>query len=269
MASSAKYHKLVEKDGISTFGGSTLDSSHNPGNNMFTYASFFKDINTQKRTTFNVAPSIEDNGSSFGTPLEFNSTFVEAKDDYSFIIECSQFVGMVFKEKTLPTCLREQYTKGLGIRNRMVGKNHKAIEINFPTEADCRDALMKEFVLHGQLIQFNKTLDKNANVIRVGISEIPYKPEEELKPSMIKTFEKYGDILNLGLCHSKDGDWFTGRGFVTLNKDKCKTYADNLTPQIEFGNFKEKINLVWSNMQPICQDCHTYDHIRVNCPKRM
>ncbi|KAK4521747.1 uncharacterized protein ATC70_004282 [Mucor velutinosus] len=75
------------------------------------------------------------------------------------------------------------------------------------------------------------------------------------------------DILNLGLSYTKDGNWFTGRGFVTLNRDKLKNYAAELTPQIQFGNFKEKLHLVWSNMNPICQDCHTDDHIKADCPR--
>ncbi|KAL7327096.1 hypothetical protein PS15p_202775 [Mucor circinelloides] len=267
MAFSAKDHNLGEKGRTSNLGGSTLDSSHNPGNNMFTYASFFKDINSQKRTPFNVAPSIAHNGVT-GKALDFTSTFVEAQDDFSFVIDCAQFVGMHFKEKSLSSSLREQYPKGLGIRHRVVGKNHKVIEINFPTEEDCMEALQKEFVLQGGTIQVNKTLDKQANVIRVSISAIPYKPVEVLKPLLIETFEKYGDILNVGLCHSKDGDWFTGRGFVTLNLDKSKNYAAELRPQIAFGNFQENIRLVWSNMQPICTDCHTDDHVKADCPRK-
>ncbi|CAO3609279.1 unnamed protein product [Mucor fragilis] len=256
-----------EKGRTSNLGGSTLDSSHNPGNNMFTYASFFKDINSQKRTPFNVTPSIANNG-VIGKALDFTSTFVEAQDDYSFVIDCAQFVGMHFKEKSLSNCLREQYPKGLGIRHRVVGKNHKVIEINFPAEEDCMAALQKEFVLQGRTIQVNKTLDKHANVIRVSISAIPYKPVEALKPLLIKTFENYGDILNVGLCHSKDGDWFTGRGFVTLNIDTSKHYAAELRPQIAFGDFQENLRLVWSNMQPICTDCHNDDHVKADCPRK-
>ncbi|KAK4519280.1 uncharacterized protein ATC70_009512 [Mucor velutinosus] len=267
MAFSAKDHNLVDKGRVSTYGGSTLDSSHNPGNNMFTYASFFKDIHNQKRTPFEVAPSIVDNGSSPGKALDFTSTFVEATDDFSFIIDCSQFIGMVFKEKTLPSCLRAQYPKGLGIRHRMVGKNHKVIEMNFPTEQDCMEALGKEFVLQGKTIQVSKALDKNANVVRVTVSAIPYKPVEFLKPLLIQTFEQYGDILNVGLCHSKDGNWFTGRDFVTLNMDKSKQYEAELAPQIPFGDFPEKIRLVWTNMQPICKDCHTDEHVKADCPR--
>ncbi|KAK4517559.1 uncharacterized protein ATC70_000899 [Mucor velutinosus] len=267
MAFSIKDHCLVDKGKVSTYGGSTLDSSHNPGNNMFTYASFFKDIHNQKRTPFEVTPSIVDNGSSPGTALDFTSTFVEATDDFSFIIDCSQFIGMVFKEKTLPSCLRAQYPKGLGIRHRMVGKNHKVIEMNFSTEQDCMEALGKDFVLQGKTIQVSKALDKNANVVRVTVSAIPYKPVEFLKPLLIQTFKQYGDILHVGLYHSKDSNWFTGRGFVTLNMDRSKQYEAEVAPQIPFGDFPEKIRLVWTNMQPICKGCHTDEHVKADCPR--
>ncbi|KAK4509091.1 uncharacterized protein ATC70_012060 [Mucor velutinosus] len=267
MAFSAKDHNLGEKGRTTNFGGSTLDSSHNPGNNMFTYASFFKDINSQKRTPFKITPSISNNG-VIGKALDFTSTFVEAQDDFSLIIDCVQFVGMHFKEKSLSSCLREQYPKGLGIRHRVVGKNHKVIEINFPTEEDCMEALQKEFILQGATIQVNKTLDKHANIFRVSISAIPYKPVEVLQPLLIKAFEEYGDILNVGLCHSKDGDWFTGRGFVTLNIDKSKHYAAELKPQVALDGSQENLRLTWANMQPICSDCHTDDHVKADCPRK-
>ncbi|KAK4518278.1 uncharacterized protein ATC70_001630 [Mucor velutinosus] len=236
MAFSTKDHKLVYKGRVSTYGGSTLDSSHNPGNNMFTHASFFKDIHNQKRTPFEVTPSVVDNGSSPGNALNFTSTFVEATDDFSFIIDCSQFIGMVFKEKTLPSCLRAQYLKGLGIRHRMVGKNHKVIEMNFSTEQDCMEALGKEFVLHGKIIQVSKAL------------AITYKPLEFLKPLLMQTFEPYGDILNVGLCHSKND-------------------PSNMKLSWHLRSLLEIFQLVWTNMQPICKDCHTDEHVKVDCPR--
>ncbi|KAK4518942.1 uncharacterized protein ATC70_009169 [Mucor velutinosus] len=75
MAFSAKDHKIAEKGGISSNGDSTLDSSHNPGNNVFTYASLFQNIKNQKRTTFNIVPAIDNNASTTGRPLDYNSTF--------------------------------------------------------------------------------------------------------------------------------------------------------------------------------------------------
>jgi hypothetical protein len=48
---------------------------------------------------------------------------------------------------------------------------------------------------------------------------------------MIQLFEKYGRILKIGLHHTVDGGWFNGRGYVTLIKDKIKSYK-SLTPQI-------------------------------------
>ncbi|KAK4512965.1 uncharacterized protein ATC70_003676 [Mucor velutinosus] len=175
MAFFAKDHKIAEKGGISSNGGSTLDSSHNPGNNIFTYASLFQDIKSQKRTTFNIASAIDNNASTTGRPLDYNSTFVEAKDDYS-VIDCSQFAGMVFREKPLLTCLRDYYSKGLGIRTRMVGKYHTVIEINFPSQGDCEEALNKELVLQGKIIKMNKALDKKCQRLQKGEKEgyIPF-----------------------------------------------------------------------------------------------
>ncbi|KAG1040676.1 hypothetical protein G6F43_012242 [Rhizopus delemar] len=82
---------------------------------------------------------------------------------------------------------------------------------------------------------------------------------------MIQLFEKYGSILEIGLHHTVDGGWFNGRGYVTLVKDKVKSY-EPLTPQIPSWEQDQYLHIVWSNMKPICNHCHVDDHTRVNCP---
>ncbi|KAI8082601.1 uncharacterized protein B0P05DRAFT_586259 [Gilbertella persicaria] len=79
-------------------GGSTLDSSHKPA---------------QKRHSFEMSPNIE-NGSL--KPLNAYSTFVEAKERNSIVIDCTQFLGMEFKDKYLLKILREQFPKCLGLK---------------------------------------------------------------------------------------------------------------------------------------------------------
>ncbi|KAI8064797.1 uncharacterized protein B0P05DRAFT_460085, partial [Gilbertella persicaria] len=205
--------------------------------------------------------------------LNAYSTFVEAKERNSIVIDCAQFLGMEFKDKPLLKILREQFPKCLGLKPRVIGKNkRKAIELGFSTENACRDALLKEFVVNGKKIELNKTLDHSAMVINIGISEIPLMEEEVLKTALINTFERFGDILNIGISKCADSDWFTGRGFATLNRDKLKeaTYAAELTPQVKLVGFPGVLlNIVWSQMKPICTDCHTDEHIKFDCPKRM
>ncbi|KAL7327654.1 hypothetical protein PS15p_206057 [Mucor circinelloides] len=178
---------------------------------------------------------------------------------------------MEFKDKSLLKVLREQFPKGLGLKPRVIGKNQrKALEIGFSTEKACRDALLNEFKIGDQVIEVSKTLTRTANVINIGISEIPLMDEDELKDALVKTFERFGDILNIGISKSGDSDWFTGRGFATLNRDKLKesTYAAQITPQVELAGFPDsKLHLVWSQMKPICPDCHTDEHIKFDCPK--
>ncbi|KAG1001655.1 hypothetical protein G6F27_012671 [Rhizopus arrhizus] len=108
-------------------------------------------------------------------------------------------------------------------------------------------------------------MDKNSEVIRIGITNIPYEKDDKLKPLMIQLFEKYGSILEIGLHHTVDGGWFNGRGYVTLVKDKAKNY-EPLTPQIPSWEQGHYLHIVWSNMKPICNYCHVDDHTRVNCP---
>ncbi|KAG2210748.1 hypothetical protein INT46_008570 [Mucor plumbeus] len=258
-----------DKRGNTLQGGSTLDSSHNPGNQLFSNQSFTDAIKVQKRHAFEISPNVENGGFK---PLNAFSTFVEAKERNSIVIDCAQFLGMEFKEKTLLKVLCEQYPKCVGFKPRVIGKNkRKAIELGFPSEKTCRDALLQEFKINDKTIEVNKTLNCTSMVINIGISEMPIVEEELLKPALIKTFERYGDILNIGISKSSDSDWFTGRGFATINRDKQKeeSYAANLTPQVELEDFPGTVlNLVWSQMKPICPDCHTDEHIRFDCPKR-
>lgn len=266
MAFSAKDQFLMRES--TSQGRSTLDSSHNPSNKPFTYQSFTDAIKFQKRHAFNVTPDV-DNTECFKT-LTSNSTFIEAKEKNSIVIDCSQFLGMVFKDKTLLGIMREQYPNSLGMKPRIIGKNkRKVVELSFSTEKECKDALLKEFVVEGKAIEVSKTLTSTSQVIRVGITEIPLDDEDALMESLVKTFERYGDILNIGLTKVEDHDWFTGRGFVTLNRDKLKNYAADLTPQVQLIGYEgTALHLVWSNMKPICPECHSDDHIKYDCPKK-
>ncbi|GAN11816.1 hypothetical protein MAM1_1036d11425 [Mucor ambiguus] len=246
-----------------------MDSSHNPSNQLFTYQTLTDAIKEQKRHSFEIAPEVNNNAFK---PLNAYSTFIEAKERNSIVIDCAQFLGMEFKDTTLLKVLREQFPKCLGLKPRVIGKNKKkAIELGFSTERLCRDALLKEFKVNGKDIEINKTLNHTANVINIGISEIPLMEEDELKLALIKTFERYGDILNIGITKSGDSDWFTGRGFATINRDKLKeaSYTNSLTPQVELeGSPGTFLHLVWSQMKPICSDCHTDEHVKIDCPKR-
>ncbi|KAG0751781.1 hypothetical protein G6F22_015171 [Rhizopus arrhizus] len=94
-------------------------------------------------------------------------------------------------------------------------------------------------------------MDKNLEVIRIGITNIPYEKDDKLKPLMIQLFEKYESILEIGLHHTVDGGWFNGRGYVTLVKDKAKNY-EPLTPQIPSWEQGQYLHIVWSNMKSIC-----------------
>ncbi|KAG2215908.1 hypothetical protein INT46_004164 [Mucor plumbeus] len=247
-------------------GRSTQDSSHNPGNKLFSYKSFTDALKFQTRHAFEVSPNVEIGEFK---PLNAYSTFIEAKERNSIVIDCAQFLGMEFKEKSILKVLREQYPKALGLKPRIVGKNkRKAIEIGFSTENACKEALLKEFQVNGKTIEVNKTLSHDAKVINIGITELPLLEDDILKDALVKTFEQYGDVLNVGIAKSGDSDWFTGRGYATINsKNKEKDFKE-LTPQVTLEGTNRSLNLVWSQMKPICPDCHTDNHNKFNCPKK-
>ncbi|KAI8066284.1 uncharacterized protein B0P05DRAFT_621581 [Gilbertella persicaria] len=126
-------------------GSSTLDSSHDPDNQLSSNQSFKDALKAQKRHIFEVSPNVE-NGSF--KPLNAYSTSLEAKERSSIIINCAQFLGMEFKDKPLLKMLHWQFPKCLGLKPRMIGKNkRKAMKLGFSTENACRDAFLKEFNL--------------------------------------------------------------------------------------------------------------------------
>ncbi|OBZ81399.1 hypothetical protein A0J61_10552 [Choanephora cucurbitarum] len=165
--------------------------------------------------------------------------------------------------------LRQQFPSGIGLRKRKIGRQ-RLVEINFASAAERDEALMKPFNIQNQPIKISKTLDKNADVVRIGISEIPHEQEDFLKFRLIELFSKYGEILEIGIRFIEDGHWFNGQGFVTLNRDKTKQFLE-LEPQIpswEEGHF---LSLNWNTMKPICTYCHacylcgSYGHLRAKC----
>ena len=63
---------------------------------------------------------------------------------------------------------------------------------------------MKPFVVHDQPLRVSRSLNSNADVVRVGIAEIPHEQEAVLKPKLINPMSQYGDILEIGLRYIED-----------------------------------------------------------------
>ncbi|KAI8070607.1 uncharacterized protein B0P05DRAFT_598364 [Gilbertella persicaria] len=218
-------------------GGNTNSSRQNPNNQRFTFRSYAQTSRKQ---------------------------FLEATAKNSIVIATSEFNGMSFKDKSLNKHLRDQYHNGFGLRTRNIGQKQHFIEINFRTYKEREEALNKEFILHDRRIQVDCTFEKNSTIVSVGISNIPFEDEELLKPQLIEIFQGYGGILEIGLRHTTDGYWFTGKGFVTLNQKKNVSYKA-LSPQIPGWDDDCTLHLVYSNMRPMCNYCHVDDHIKANC----
>ncbi|KAG1127987.1 hypothetical protein G6F42_006385 [Rhizopus arrhizus] len=237
------------------------DSRHNPNNKPFEFKTWAQTVKNQKRSASFHNKPYNNNVAN----LECQTVFLRAIDKHSIVIAASEFEGLNFKDRSLNLVLRDQFPKGIGLRERKIGRTHQYIELNFDNEEDKMDALKKEFLILDRKIKVQTTMDKNSEVIRIGITNIPYEKDDKLKPLMIQLFEKYGSILEIGLHHTVDGGWFNGRGYVTLVKNKTKSY-EPLTPQIPSWEQDHYLHIVWSNMKPICNYCHVDDHTRVNCP---
>ncbi|KAG1562457.1 hypothetical protein G6F46_010503 [Rhizopus delemar] len=235
------------------------DSRHNPNNKPFEFKTWAQTVKNQKRSVSFHNKSDVNNVAN----LESQTVFLQAIDKHSIVIAASEFEDLNFKDRSLNLVLRDKFPKGIGLRERKIGRTHQYIELNFDNEEDKMEALNKEFLNLGRKIKVQAMMDKNSNVIRIGITNIPYEKYDKLKPLMIQLFEKYGSILETTLHHTVDGDWFNGRVYVTLVKNKTKNY-EPLTPQIPSWEQDHYLHIVWSNMKPICN--HYHDHTLVNCP---
>ncbi|KAG0854637.1 hypothetical protein G6F17_006177 [Rhizopus arrhizus] len=217
------------------------DSRHNLNNKPFEFKTWAQTVKNQKRSALFHNKPYNNNVAN----LESQTVFLQAIDKHSIVIAASEFEGLNFKDKSLNLVLRDQFPKGIGLRERKIGRTHQYIELNFDNEEDKMDALKKEFLILDRKIKVQTTMDKNSEVIRIGITNIPYEKDDKLKPLMIQLFEKYGSILEIGLHHTVDGGWFNGRGYVTLVKDKAKNY-EPLTPQIPSWEQDHNLHIVWT-----------------------
>ncbi|KAI8327528.1 hypothetical protein BD560DRAFT_342786, partial [Blakeslea trispora] len=246
-------------DGIST---EVSSSTHNPNNQPFTFRTWAQMVKVQKRQPL----SLTDNAGSPDESSSMSTTiFLQATEDYSIAIDAKQFEGINFSSRSLNLVLRDQFPKGVGLRDRRVGRTQRYIEIGFETAADRLEALSAPFKLQDDLIKMSATMDGNARVVRIGISNIPFGTAATLQPRLLEIFHQFGEILEIGLKHTAEGEWFNGRGYVTLNRDVTKSYKD-LTTQVQSWKKDHNLHLVWSDMKPICTFCHVDDHIRINCP---
>ncbi|KAI8331964.1 hypothetical protein BD560DRAFT_462304 [Blakeslea trispora] len=206
-------------------------SQHNPNNQPFQVATWAQRLRSFQRSTFDVGTTQSD------------TIFVEAKDSFSVTIDLTTLSGMNFQEKSLNSILRDQFPNGIGLRERKIGRQ-RLVEINFASEAARVQALSKPFMIQGETLKF----------------------EECLKPKLITLLSQYGDILEIGLRYIEDGHWFNGRGFVTSNRDKNKTFLP-LSSQIPSWIKDHSICLSLKNMKPVCAYCHADNYLKASCPK--
>ncbi|KAK4509431.1 uncharacterized protein ATC70_007783 [Mucor velutinosus] len=244
-------------------GGKATDSRHNATKQkdpMRSYAQILK--SDQTRDTFDLTSR---NSDELGQLTEGGQLFLHARDKSSVIISTEQFLALQVNFKDLAIVLRSQFPDALGLRIRNVSQTTKYFEINFRTAEAREAALKKEFTYEGKQVIVSRTYPKDATIVRVSVSNLPYEDEETLKDAMSTIFGKYGEILEMGLLHTVHGHFFTGRGFVTLNLIPGKEYAP-LVPQINSWESGETLKITYTGMKPTCSRCHVTDHVFGNCP---
>ncbi|ORE08477.1 hypothetical protein BCV72DRAFT_334449 [Rhizopus microsporus var. microsporus] len=139
------------------------DSCHNPNNAPFKHKACTQTLKQQKSEAFDLPTNTSD------------AVFLEGIDPYSIIISTSQFVRTNFKAKSLNVILQEQFSAGIRLRQRHIGKNDNYIEINFASTATHSEALCNYFALGGKTIKVSKMLDRNVDSYCIGILNISLK----------------------------------------------------------------------------------------------
>ena len=266
MASSRTDHNV--RDPASSTDGTGTDSRHNPQNTSFTSQSWADKAKQQERSSFNIAPNLDNAFDAQNVQSYFSQTtpFLEATEPYSIVMDCSQFEGMTFEgNKELNVILREQYPAGLILTMRAVGKTKKFFEISFLNEEGRVEALNRPFKIQDKEIVVSPTLGSGSRIVRVGITGIPGMDSATICKRLTEILSPCGDILELGLHYMPSGHWFNGRGFATLNCASDKTYNGKLKHQMPFNQHRN-ITLVWSNMGVVCKECHSDEHIKADCP---
>ncbi|CEP13440.1 hypothetical protein [Parasitella parasitica] len=197
-----------------------------------------------------------------GELSEGGQLFIYAKDKNSIVIDGAQFTKKAnINFKGLGVLLREQYPEALGLRICQATKGTQYFEINFRTAAAREEALKKDFTYKYKKSTVSRTFPKDATIIRVSISDLPYEDETILKDHMSDIFKYYGEILEMGILYTVHGHWFTGRGFVTLNQIPPGRNYNHLTPQIHSWDDNDRLALTYTNMKPSCSRCRVTDHV--------
>ncbi|KAG1644567.1 hypothetical protein G6F44_002691 [Rhizopus delemar] len=154
------------------------DSRHNPSSKPFEFKTWVHTVKNQKRSVSFHNKSDVNNVAN----LESQTAFLQAIDKHSIVTAASEFECLNFKDRSLNLVLRDQFPKGIGLRERKVGRAHQCNELNFDNEEDKMEALNQEFLILGRKIQVQVMTDKNSDVIRIGITNIPYEKDDKLKP---------------------------------------------------------------------------------------
>src|SRR6478735_9819603 len=133
------------------------DSRHNPNNKPFEFKTWAQTVKNQKRSvSFHNKLDVNNVAN-----LESQTVFLQAIDKHSIVIAASEFEGLNFKDRILNLVLRDQFPKGICLRERKIGRTHQYIELNFDNEEDKMEALNKEFLILNRKIKIQATMDKN------------------------------------------------------------------------------------------------------------
>jgi hypothetical protein len=115
-----------------------------------------------------------------------------------------------------------------------------------------------------------KSLPAEAQIVRLKLERLPFKPVSILTKEMDHRLSKFGNVLDLGIIRS-DG-CLTGLGYVTLdinpaaNKGKHLQALQRIIQWDDGDGEIRQIYLQWDEMPPFCRFCQSHEYCRADCP---
>lgn len=214
---------------------------------------------------------------SYVGPCQINkhSVFLESSDEHSIVIDCLQFKSWNFRNKSLASCLRDQFPKAAVIRFKTTSYPKETyLVISFYTDFECNQALEKLFIIQNKKIHASKCLPKSSQIVYIDIAKIPIPYTDDVRDRSIEIFAKFGDILTMGKYVSADGHWFTGIGYVTFNIDRSKSFKELGIEEAIVYEFNAVLRLAYKTLRSDCVLCakecydHNYDRVGTLCTCR-
>ncbi|CDH49724.1 hypothetical protein RO3G_15710 [Lichtheimia corymbifera JMRC:FSU:9682] len=118
----------------------------------------------------------------------------------------------------------------------------------------------------GQRIVPSKPLSKDARLVHLRLSDLPFTTKDKLSSGMQTALSAYGNVLDFGIFRDSDSSLFMGRGYATL-EITAQSGFDQLSHTISWPDSDDRFHATWAEMPLHCLRCHSPGHATSSCPQ--